>query len=346
MIGPSGCGKSTVLRCLNRMHEEITGAYATGTVKLDDTDIYGSGIDVVAVRRSIGMVFQKPNPFPTMSVGDNVAAGLRLAGVKGKHKDEVVEKSLRDAGLWEEVKDRLSEPGDRPLRRPAAAPVHRAHDRDPARHHPHGRALLGAGPDRDAEDRGAHPRAQARLHDHHRDPQHAAGGARGRPHGVLLARRADRAGRRPRRSSPSPTISAPRTTSPASSGRGTGMPATRHAFHEELEQPREPGAGRAGHDRGDARARARGAQAPGRRAGPDRHRRRRSHRRALPRGAPGHPHPARHPGPGRDRPAHGRRAAARDQARRAHGRPVREHRQAHPASPATSRRWTRRCSPP
>ena len=111
MIGPSGCGKSTVLRCLNRMHEEITGAYATGTVMLDDTDIYGSSIDVVAVRRSIGMVFQKPNPFPTMSVGDNVAAGLRLAGVKGKHKDEVVEKSLRGAGLWEEVKDRLSEPG-------------------------------------------------------------------------------------------------------------------------------------------------------------------------------------------------------------------------------------------
>ena len=111
MIGPSGCGKSTVLRCLNRMHEEITGAYATGTVMLDDTDIYGSGIDVVAVRRSIGMVFQKPNPFPTMSVGDNVAAGLKLAGVKGKHKDEVVEKSLRSAGLWEEVKDRLSEPG-------------------------------------------------------------------------------------------------------------------------------------------------------------------------------------------------------------------------------------------
>ena len=111
MIGPSGCGKSTVLRCLNRMHEEITGAYATGTVKLDDTDIYGSSIDVVAVRRSIGMVFQKPNPFPTMSVADNVSAGLRLAGVKGKHKDEVVEKSLRDAGLWEEVKDRLDQPG-------------------------------------------------------------------------------------------------------------------------------------------------------------------------------------------------------------------------------------------
>jgi phosphate transport system ATP-binding protein len=111
MIGPSGCGKSTVLRCLNRMHEEITGAYATGTVKLDDADIYGSGVDVVAVRRSIGMVFQKPNPFPTMSVAENVAAGLRLAGIKGKRKDEVVEKSLRDAGLWDEVKDRLNEPG-------------------------------------------------------------------------------------------------------------------------------------------------------------------------------------------------------------------------------------------
>jgi phosphate transport system ATP-binding protein len=111
MIGPSGCGKSTVLRCLNRMHEEITGAYATGTVKLDDSDIYAPSVDVVAVRRSIGMVFQKPNPFPTMSVADNVAAGLRLAGVKGKRKDEVVERSLRNAGLWEEVKDRLSEPG-------------------------------------------------------------------------------------------------------------------------------------------------------------------------------------------------------------------------------------------
>jgi phosphate transport system ATP-binding protein len=111
MIGPSGCGKSTVLRCLNRLHEEVTGAYATGTVKLDDTDIYAGSVDVVAVRRSIGMVFQNPNPFPTMSVADNVAAGLKLAGVKGRDKDEVVEKSLHRAGLWDEVKDRLSEPG-------------------------------------------------------------------------------------------------------------------------------------------------------------------------------------------------------------------------------------------
>jgi phosphate transport system ATP-binding protein len=111
MIGPSGCGKSTVLRCLNRMHEEIPGAYATGDVRLDGVDIYGPEVDVVSVRRSIGMVFQKPNPFPTMSIGDNVAAGLKLAGVKGGNRDEIIESSLRSAGLWDEVKDRLGQPG-------------------------------------------------------------------------------------------------------------------------------------------------------------------------------------------------------------------------------------------
>jgi phosphate transport system ATP-binding protein len=111
MIGPSGCGKSTVLRCLNRMHEEVPGARADGKVTLDDLDIYGDGVDVTAVRRAIGMVFQKPNPFPTMSIFDNVAAGLKLAGVKGRGTKEVVERSLRGAGLWDEVKDRLSEPG-------------------------------------------------------------------------------------------------------------------------------------------------------------------------------------------------------------------------------------------
>ncbi|HEV7884903.1 MAG TPA: phosphate ABC transporter ATP-binding protein PstB [Solirubrobacteraceae bacterium] len=111
MIGPSGCGKSTVLRCLNRMHEEIRGARAEGNVTLDDVDIYGAGVDVTAVRRAIGMVFQKPNPFPTMSIFDNVAAGLKLASIKGRDTKEVVERSLRGAGLWEEVKDRLSEPG-------------------------------------------------------------------------------------------------------------------------------------------------------------------------------------------------------------------------------------------
>jgi phosphate transport system ATP-binding protein len=110
MIGPSGCGKSTLVRCINRMHEEIPGARAEGTVTLDDADIYAAEVDVVSVRRQIGMVFQKPNPFPTMSIFDNVASGLRLTGRRGDIKERV-ESSLRGAGLWEEVKDRLNQPG-------------------------------------------------------------------------------------------------------------------------------------------------------------------------------------------------------------------------------------------
>jgi phosphate transport system ATP-binding protein len=110
MIGPSGCGKSTLVRCINRMHEEIAGARAEGQVLLDDEDVYAPEVDVVAVRRQIGMVFQKPNPFPTMSIYDNVAAGLRLSGKKGDYKERV-EQSLRGASLWEEVKDRLNQPG-------------------------------------------------------------------------------------------------------------------------------------------------------------------------------------------------------------------------------------------
>jgi phosphate transport system ATP-binding protein len=112
IIGPSGCGKSTVLRSLNRMHEVAPGARMEGRIYLDDDDIYAPGVDPTSVRRSIGMVFQQPNPFPTMSVRDNVAAGLRLNGIRGrKHLDEVVERSLRMAGLWEEVSNRLAEPG-------------------------------------------------------------------------------------------------------------------------------------------------------------------------------------------------------------------------------------------
>jgi phosphate transport system ATP-binding protein len=111
IIGPSGCGKSTLVRCINRMHEEIPGARAAGTVLLDDVDIYRDEVDVVSVRRLVGMVFQKPNPFPTMSVFDNVAAGLRLTGVRGGDLRDRVERSLRGAGLWDEVKDRLSRPG-------------------------------------------------------------------------------------------------------------------------------------------------------------------------------------------------------------------------------------------
>jgi phosphate transport system ATP-binding protein len=111
MIGPSGCGKSTLVRCINRMHEEIPNARATGEVLLDDLDVYGPGADVVAVRRAIGMVFQKPNPFPAMSIADNVAAGLKLSGARGIQVKERVEQSLRGAGLWDEVKDRLGSPG-------------------------------------------------------------------------------------------------------------------------------------------------------------------------------------------------------------------------------------------
>jgi phosphate transport system ATP-binding protein len=111
IIGPSGCGKSTMVRCINRMHEEIPGARAEGEVKLDEVDVYDPKVDVTAVRRLIGMVFQKPNPFPTMSIFDNVAAGLRLTGTKGSDMRERVHRALRAVGLWSEVKDRLNEPG-------------------------------------------------------------------------------------------------------------------------------------------------------------------------------------------------------------------------------------------
>ncbi len=111
LIGPSGSGKSTVVRCINRMHEEIPGARAEGCVMLDDLDVYGDGVDVTSVRRLIGMVFQKPNPFPTMSIFDNVAAGLRLTGMRTDNLRERVHKALRAVGLWGEVKNRLNEPG-------------------------------------------------------------------------------------------------------------------------------------------------------------------------------------------------------------------------------------------
>ena len=111
-IGPSGCGKSTFLRTLNRMHEVIPGARVEGKVMLDDEDLYDPSVDPVAVRRLVGMVFQRPNPFPTMSIYDNVAAGLKLNGVRRKSQlDDIVEESLRGANLWNEVKDRLGKPG-------------------------------------------------------------------------------------------------------------------------------------------------------------------------------------------------------------------------------------------
>ncbi len=113
LIGSSGCGKSTFLRSLNRMHEVIYGARAEGTVLIDGQDIYAQDVDPVLVRRKVGMVFQSPNPFPTMSIYDNVAAGIKLNGgrVKKADLDVIVERSLHGAGLWEEVKDRLNKPG-------------------------------------------------------------------------------------------------------------------------------------------------------------------------------------------------------------------------------------------
>ena len=221
MIGPSGCGKSTVVRCINRMHEEIPGARAEG-------ERHARRHEHLRRRRRRRRGPPRRSAWssrsPTRSrrcrssttspPGLQARPGSRAIDVK-----ERVEHSLRGAGLWDEVKDRLDEPGHRPLRRPAAAAVHRAHDRRRARGHPHGRAVLGPRPDRHAEDRGAHRRAQGALHDRHRHAQHAAGRARGRHDGLHARRRAgraraDRADLLQRR-----TTSAPSSTSPASSGR-------------------------------------------------------------------------------------------------------------------------------
>ncbi|MEO9295604.1 MAG: phosphate ABC transporter ATP-binding protein PstB [Nitrososphaera sp.] len=112
IIGPSGCGKTTLIRCLNRMHEMTPGAYAQGRVHVDDVDIYDRKVDPVVIKRRIGMVFQKPNPFPTMSIYENVAAGLKLNGIRDRRLlDEIVRESLEGAALWDEVKDELGKPG-------------------------------------------------------------------------------------------------------------------------------------------------------------------------------------------------------------------------------------------
>ncbi|WP_221090969.1 phosphate ABC transporter ATP-binding protein PstB [Deinococcus aquaedulcis] len=111
LIGPSGCGKTTFLRAINRMHDLTPGARVEGTILLDGENVYGAGVDPVVMRRRVGMVFQKPNPFPTMSVFDNVVSGLKLAGIRDSRRlMEIAERSLRGAALWEEVKDRLKTP--------------------------------------------------------------------------------------------------------------------------------------------------------------------------------------------------------------------------------------------
>ncbi len=113
LIGPSGCGKSTFLRTLNRMHEVVPGGRVEGTVMVNGEDLYGTKVDPVDVRRNVGMVFQRPNPFPTMSIADNVLAGVKLNGgrLSKAESEAIVEKALRGANLWEEVKDRLDKPG-------------------------------------------------------------------------------------------------------------------------------------------------------------------------------------------------------------------------------------------
>lgn len=113
LIGPSGCGKSTFLRTLNRMHEVIPGAHVSGKVLIDGNDLYAPGVDPVLVRREVGMVFQRPNPFPTMTIAENVLAGVRLNNTKISKQDaaDLVEHSLKGANLWKEVKDRLNRPG-------------------------------------------------------------------------------------------------------------------------------------------------------------------------------------------------------------------------------------------
>ncbi len=112
IIGPSGCGKSTFIRCINRVHEVVPGARIAGRVLLDGQDIYAKGIDPVLIRCRVGMVFQKPNPFPTMSIFENVAAGVRLGGKKNRDRlEDIIERSLRRAALWDEVKDKLKQSG-------------------------------------------------------------------------------------------------------------------------------------------------------------------------------------------------------------------------------------------
>ena len=190
LIGPSGCGKTTFLRAINRMHDLTPGARVEGQILLDGQDIYSSGIDPVEVRRRVGMVFQKPNPFPTMSVFDNVVSGLKLAGMRDqKALMEIAERSLRGGALWDEVKDRLKSPATGlsggQQQRLCIARALAVEPGNPA----DGRADLGARPGQHRQDRGPDDRTQKGHDHHHRDPQHAPGGPRQRHHQLLSQRR-------------------------------------------------------------------------------------------------------------------------------------------------------------
>ena len=178
MIGPSGCGKSTYLRCLNRMNDTIDGCRVTGELKLDDQDIYDKRLDVVPLRARVGMVFQKPNPFPK-SIYDNIAYGPRIHGLAANRTelDEIVETSLRKAGLWDEVKDRMDQPGTG-LSGGQQQRLCIARTIAVAGSDPDGRALLRTRPDRHRQGGGVDRRTAAEFHHRHRHPLDAAGGAR------------------------------------------------------------------------------------------------------------------------------------------------------------------------
>ena len=218
LIGPSGCGKSTYLRCINRMNDTIPIARFSGSIELDGMDIYDPRIDVVELRARVGMVFQKPNPFPK-SIFENVAYGPKIYGMARSRADlEAHRHQLAEAGRpLERGQGPAERAGHRPLRRPAAAALHRPRHRHPPRGAPHGRASLGARPDRHRHHRGVDRRAACQLHHRHRHPLDAAGGARQPAHRLLPPRQADRARRPPIRVSRTRSRSRPRTISPASS---------------------------------------------------------------------------------------------------------------------------------
>ncbi len=361
-IGPSGCGKSTLLRVFNRMYDLYPGQRAEGQVLLDKSNILDPKLDLNLLRARVGMVFQKPTPFP-MTIYENIAFGIRLyEKISKSEMDERRRKGLarrRALGRSEGQAQRLR---PQPVRRPAAAPVHRAHRRGPAGGHPVRRALLGARPDLDRQDRGADQRAQGGLHDRHRHPQHAAGRARVGRDGVHVSRRTGRVRPDQQDFHHRRQTGARKTTSPA----GSAEPRLR----------RKQGHGFRTHRKG-VRRRPAGAVAAGRRDGrPGRTADRRFRRRARPPRRRGRPHgrgarcrdrqvAARDRGArGADdraapadggRPARDRRRAARGDRSRAHRRPRQEHRQARrparrrlqsaeadPRPAAHGRRW---CSP-
>jgi ABC-type Fe3+/spermidine/putrescine transport system ATPase subunit len=175
LIGPSGCGKSTFLRILNRMHEVVPGAELGGRVLLEGADIYGPQMRATEVRKHIGMVFQKPNPFPAMTIEHNVLAGLRFAGtkVRSNERKDLVQEMLVKAGLWNEVRNRLGALGGEL----SGGQLHRPGAGGAAERSLDGRALLGPRPHLDASHRRDHPRDRRRRHRRHRHPQHAAGPA-------------------------------------------------------------------------------------------------------------------------------------------------------------------------